>query len=56
MDMSQRVHPGERGTSLDVEGELGWGFFGAYNLNEHFQIGGEFARSDPDYLATFRSI
>ena len=53
MDMSHEFIQGERGSSLDVEGELAWGFFGAYNINEHFQIGGEFAWSDPDYLATF---
>jgi len=53
MDMSHEFITGQQGSSLDIEGELGWGFFAAYNLNEHFQIGGEIAWSDPDYLATF---
>ena len=53
MDMSDEFVQGQRGSSLDVEGELAWGFFGQYNFNEHFALAGEFAWSDPDYLATF---
>ena len=53
MDMSGEFISGERGASLDVEGELAWGFFGQYNFNEHFALAGEFAWSDPDYLAKF---
>jgi opacity protein-like surface antigen len=51
MDMSHELVEGLGGSSLDIEGELSWGFFGAYNFNEHFQLSGEFAWSDPDYLA-----
>ena len=53
MDMSGEFISGERGASLDVEGELAWGFFGQYNFNEHFALAGEFSWSDPDYIAKF---
>src|SRR5688572_30964960 len=53
MDMSHEFVTGEGGSSIDVEGEIAWGFFAAYNLNEHFQLSGEFSWSDPDYLAEF---
>ena len=53
MDMPGEFIQGERGASLDVEGELAWGFFGQYNLNEHLAFAGEFSWSDPDYLARF---
>ena len=53
MDMSGEFIQGQRGATLDVEGELAWGFFGQYNFNEHFALAGEFAWSDPDYLAKF---
>lgn len=53
MDMSGEFIQGQRGASLDVEGELAWGFYGQYNFNEHFALAGEFAWSDPDYLAKF---
>ena len=52
-DTSHEFLEGESGSSLDVEGELAWGFFGAYHLNEHFQLGAEITWSDPDYLAEF---
>jgi len=51
MDMSHEFVEGEGGSSIDVEGELAWGFFGTYNINEHFALSGEFSWSDPDYLA-----
>lgn len=51
IDMSHEFIRGEGGSSLDIEGELSYGFFGAYNFNEHFQLMGEFAWSDPDYYA-----
>lgn len=53
MDMSHEFIEGQGGSSIDVEGELAWGFFGGYNFNEHFALYGEFAWSDPDYLAEF---
>jgi hypothetical protein len=53
LDMSGEDLTGENGSSINVEGELGWGFFGAYNINEHFQVGGEIAWTRPDYLAEF---
>ena len=52
-DTSHEFLTGEGGSSLDVEGELAWGFFGGYHINEHFEIVGEIAWSDPDYLAEF---
>lgn len=54
IDMSHEFVTGQQGSSLDIEGEWGWGFFGAYNFNEHFQLGGEFAWTSPSYLATFQ--
>jgi opacity protein-like surface antigen len=53
MDTSHEFLEGENGSSLDVEGELAWGFFGGYHLNEHFELTGEITWSDPDYLAEF---
>ena len=53
IDMSGEFVQGSRGASLDVEGELSWGFYGQYNFNEHFALAGEFSWSDPDYIAKF---
>ena len=53
IDMSGEFVQGSRGASLDVEGELSWGFYGQYNFSEHFALAGEFSWSDPDYLAKF---
>jgi opacity protein-like surface antigen len=52
-DTSHEFLNGEGGSSLDIEGELAWGFFGGYNINEHFQVVGEISWSDPDYFAEF---
>ena len=52
-DTSHEFLNGENGASLDVEGELAWGFFGGYHINEHFAVFGEFSWSDPDYFAEF---
>jgi hypothetical protein len=51
MDMSHEFISGEGGSSLDVDGDLAWGFFAGYNINEHFQLVGEFAWGGPDYVA-----
>src|ERR1700741_1724744 len=53
MDTSHEFLTGENGSSLDIEGELAWGFFGGYHINEHFELTGEITWSDPDYLAEF---
>ena len=53
IDTSHEFVTGEEGASLDVEGELAWGFFGGYHINEHFAVFGEISWSDPDYLAEF---
>jgi len=53
LDTSHEFVTGEEGASLDVEGELAWGFFGTYNINEHFAVSGEILWSDPDYFAEF---
>lgn len=53
LDTSHEFVEGQGGSSLDVEGELAWGFFGTYNINEHFAVSGEISWSDPDYLAEF---
>lgn len=52
-DTSHEFVTGQGGSSIDVEGELAWGFFGAYHINEHFAVSGEISWSDPDYLAEF---
>jgi opacity protein-like surface antigen len=52
-DTSHEFAQGQGGSSIDVEGELQWGFFGAYHLNEHFALAAEITWSDPDYLAEF---
>jgi hypothetical protein len=52
-DTSHEFVTGEGGSSMDVEGELAWGFFGGYHINEHFAVFGEISWSDPDYLAEF---
>ncbi len=52
-DTSLEFLTGQNGSSLDVEGELAWGFFGGYHINEHFEVVGEISWSDPDYLAEF---
>ena len=54
MDTSHEFLTGGGGSSLDIEGELAWGFFGGYHINEHFEVVGEITWSDPDYFATFQ--
>lgn len=41
------------GASLDVDGALGYGFSGSYNLSNHFALMLDYSWSGPDYLATF---
>jgi hypothetical protein len=53
LDTSHEFLTGQGGSSLDVEGELAYGAFGTYHINEHFAVSGEFSWSDPDYFATF---
>jgi opacity protein-like surface antigen len=53
IDTSHEFVTGQGGSSIDVEGELAWGFFGGYHINEHFQVVGSISWSDPDYLAEF---
>lgn len=53
MDTSHEFLTGQNGSSLDIEGELAYGTFGTYHINEHFAVSGEISWSDPDYFATF---
>jgi hypothetical protein len=53
MDTSHELVLGQQGSSIDVEGELAYGGFATYNINEHFGVSGEISWSDPDYFATF---
>jgi opacity protein-like surface antigen len=49
MDFSGTHADGIHGASLDVEGDLAWGFVGGYNFTNKFQLGGEMSWASPDY-------
>ena len=51
-DSSSEFLAGESGASLDVEGDLGYGFTFNYNATNHFAFGGDFTFTSPDYTAT----
>ena len=40
---------GPHGASLDVDGDVAWGFSGAYNFTDRFSLGGEMTWMNPDY-------
>jgi len=48
---STRISSGD-GSSADIDSTLGFGMGFAYNLNNHFSLGGEFVWSQADYKAT----
>jgi opacity protein-like surface antigen len=45
---------GQNGTSLAVQGELGWGFWGGYNFNNRLGVAFDWSHIAPDYTATIR--
>ena len=53
VDMSSLSMSGTSGTSLDVSGEIGWGFTGGYNFTNRFAAMLDVNWADPDYRATF---
>ncbi len=44
---------GDRGTVLDIEDDLGWGFGFGYNVNEAFNLGFAFSWHSANYNATY---
>jgi opacity protein-like surface antigen len=50
-DTSSEALAGGSGSSLSVEGDLGWGFTTNYNITNRLAIGGDFIWSNPDYQA-----
>jgi hypothetical protein len=44
---------GSVGASLDIESELGYGFFGNYNFTDRLAAGVDLNWTSPDYTATF---
>lgn len=49
MDFPGLHADGTHGASLDVDGDLAWGFTGAYNFTDRFALGGEMTWANPDY-------
>jgi opacity protein-like surface antigen len=45
---------GDFGSSLTFKGDLGWGFYGNYNFNNHFALGVDWSHISPDYILTYR--
>jgi len=46
---------GANGTTINVDSDTGWGFTGAYNLNEHFNLGFTWTYNSQRYNATILS-
>jgi len=49
------VEAGEKGSGVDVDNDLGWGFTFGYNINEHVLVNFEWMATQPKYTATFVS-
>lgn len=52
LDLSSTSIGGPQGTSLQVDDETGFGFFGAYNFTNRLAVGMDLNYSDPAYVAT----
>ncbi len=52
VDFSSESLGGQQGASLEVDDQLGWGAYVAYNFTNRFALGGEFIWASPDYTAT----
>ena len=52
IDTGSETLSGDRGSAIDVEGELGWGFSSLYHFNNRLALGVEFSWVKPNYLAT----
>ena len=50
-DQSSESLSGLNGSSIDIDGTIGFGLSLAYNFNNHFSIGGELSWGSPDYDA-----
>ena len=48
---STNLH-GSNGSEANIDSTYGFGLGFAYNFNDHFALGGDFAWSQPDYTAT----
>jgi opacity protein-like surface antigen len=44
---------GDLGTGLDIQSELGWGVWGAYNFNNHLAVTVDWTHVSPKYTATY---
>jgi opacity protein-like surface antigen len=45
---------GDFGSSLTFKGDVGWGFYGSYNFNNHLALGVDWSHISPDYRLTYR--
>ncbi len=52
IDMSSELLMGNQGSSLAVDGEIGYGFTGGYNFTNRLAIGFDLNWTNPDYTAT----
>lgn len=52
-DYSALALTGFRGASMQVKGDTGYGFSGAYNFSERFALGMDLSWRSPKYRATF---
>ena len=52
IDTGSETLTGDRGSTIDVDSELGWGFSAIYNFNERLGLGIESSWVKPNYLAT----
>lgn len=52
-DYSSLSLSGFGGASMQIEGDLGYGFSGAYNFSDHVALGMDASWRSPDYRATF---
>lgn len=54
LDTGDDTINGDFGSSLTFKGDLGWGFYGNYNFNNHFALGVDWSHISPDYVLTYR--
>jgi Outer membrane protein beta-barrel domain len=54
LDTSSDTANGQQGTSLSVDGDIGWGGWGAYNFTNRVAVGVDYTYLSPKYRATYR--
>jgi len=54
LDTGSDTANGERGASLGVEGDIGWGAWGAYNFTNRLAVNFDYTYLTPGYRATYR--